>query len=179
MQSIKIVGLVVVIALSACAAPSGNSLAASKAEQLAAPGALSPVVANEPRPQSSASEEATVVAMTTKTDDRILRDSYYECVESNDGSTWDMQSCVETEFDYQDARLNAVYRDLISKLSGEHKERLRVEERQWIAERDSVCTWDANTEGQAQRIEANVCALKKTAERAAELEKALRELGGD
>lgn len=178
MHSVKIVWLIAAVTLSACAAPSGTSLAASRTEQGAAPEASNRVAAKAPRTHSSGNE-ATVAAMTTKTDDRILRDSYYECVESNDGSTWDMQSCVETEFDYQDARLNTVYRDLISKLSGEHKERLRGEERQWVAERDSVCTWDANTEGQAQRIEANVCALKKTAERVAELEKALRELGSD
>lgn len=116
---------------------------------------------------------AAVAGVTTDANERPLRDSYYECATNNDGSVWDMQGCVETEFEYQDARLNVAYRDVMAKLSDEQKSRLKDEERRWISARDSACSWDAQAEGQARRIEANICALKKTADRAAVLEKAL------
>ncbi len=100
----------------------------------------------------------------------MLRDSYYKCAESSNGVTWDMQACVEEEFEYQDARLNTAYKNLQAKLPEAQKLRLRDDQRQWISDKDEACKWDAETEGQAQRIEANVCALKKTAIRADELE---------
>jgi len=84
-----------------------------------------------------------------------------------------MQECVEAEFKYQDTRLNSIYRALLSKLPPEEKAKLKEEERKWIADKESTCTWDAGSEGQAQRIAANICALEKTAERAAYLEEKL------
>jgi uncharacterized protein YecT (DUF1311 family) len=124
------------------------------------------------RPHSSGSE-ATGAATTTNANERVLRDSYYECAASNDGSTWAMQACVAAEFEYQDARLNAAYRNVMAKLSDHKRSELKDEEKKWISERDSVCSWDAQVEGQAQRIEANICALKRTAERATQLERTL------
>lgn len=109
----------------------------------------------------------------TSDGEMALRDTYYECAASTNGITWDIQACMDAEFDYQDARLNAAYRNLMAKLSEPDKRALRSEERKWISARDSVCSWDAQTEGQAQRIEANVCALKGTAQRAATLEQRL------
>lgn len=125
-------------------------------------------------PDSPTSENAGA-AMATNSGERVLRDSYYECAESNDGATWDMQACVEAEFEYQDARLNTAYRNVMTKLADPQKAGLKNEERKWISDRDSTCSWDAQAEGQAQRIEANICALKMTAERAAALEKMLSE----
>jgi len=108
--------------------------------------------------------------------DAFLRDSYHECAAHTGGSTWDVQACIEKEFEYQDDRLNAAYRKVMAKLVDQERSRLRSEERRWISDRDSTCSWDAHSEGQAQRIEANVCALQKTAKRAAELEE--REIAG-
>jgi uncharacterized protein YecT (DUF1311 family) len=99
-----------------------------------------------------------------------LRASYRDCVSANNGSTWDMQECIEAEFAYQDARLNSTYKTLLLSLPYERRERLKVEERAWIVDKEASCKWNAETEGQAQRIEANVCTLEKTAARAEHLE---------
>ena len=81
-----------------------------------------------------------------------------------------MQECIEAEFAYQDARLNSTYKTLLSNLPDERREKLKADERAWIVDKDASCKWNAETEGQAQRIEANVCSLEKTAARAEYLE---------
>jgi uncharacterized protein YecT (DUF1311 family) len=106
----------------------------------------------------------------------VLRDSYYKCANSSNGETWNIQSCIEKEFVYQDGRLNSIYRNLLSRLSDSDRTRLRSEERKWLLEKDKSCPWDDRVDGQAQRIDANVCSLKKTAERAAQLEEDLHQL---
>lgn len=100
----------------------------------------------------------------------LLSDLYQTCASSNDGSVWEMQECVEAEFQRQDARLNAAYRMLRSKLPPDGRSKLKEEERRWVAEKESACAWDAESGGQAQRVAANICSLEKTAERAAYLE---------
>jgi uncharacterized protein YecT (DUF1311 family) len=99
-----------------------------------------------------------------------LRASYSDCASANNGSTWDMQECIEAEFAYQDARLNSTYKTLLSNLPDERREKLKADERAWIDDKEASCKWNAETEGQAQRIEANVCSLEKTAARAEYLE---------
>jgi len=108
--------------------------------------------------------------------DNLFRDSYYECAASNDGATWDIQACIEEEFVYQDSKLNSTYKALLSQLPREEKESMKMEERTWVAEKEAACKWDAETEGQAQRIEANLCSLEKTATRARYLEELLQNL---
>jgi uncharacterized protein YecT (DUF1311 family) len=119
------------------------------------------------------SGKSAKVAASVPTDNSLLRGSYYDCGRTSDGSTWSIQSCIENEFVYQDARLNSIYRKLRSKLSDAESLDLRNDERRWLSDKEAACRWDESREGQAQRINANVCSLKKTAERAAQLEKEL------
>ncbi|MBX9403414.1 lysozyme inhibitor LprI family protein [Lysobacter sp. BMK333-48F3] len=100
----------------------------------------------------------------------MFRESYSKCAEATDGVTFEIQNCIEQEFVYQDDRLNAAYKRLQTLVPAAEMAVLRDAQRKWIAEKDKACAWDAETEGQAQRIEANSCALKMTAERAVELE---------
>lgn len=123
-------------------------------------------------------DDATPAASANSSGDEFLRASYHDCVAANDGSTWDMQDCIEAEFVYQDTKLNSMYRTLLLRLPEERKEAMKVEERSWIAEKEAACKWDVETEGQAQRIEANMCALERTAARAQYLEGVLRQLPG-
>ena len=101
----------------------------------------------------------------------VLRRSYYDCVQDNNGSTWDMQACIEKEAVYQDGRLNVAYRELRSKMGDRARRRFKAEERQWLSGRAVSCEWNAKLDGQAQRIDANVCSLKMTAARVSELER--------
>ena len=107
----------------------------------------------------------------------VLRHSYYECAQANDGSTWNMQACIDQEFVYQDDRLNALYRNLRSKMDADARRNFKAEEQQWLIDRDVFCKWNANADGQAQRIDANVCSLKMTAARVGQLERVGVEIG--
>lgn len=105
-----------------------------------------------------------------------LRDSFQKCVDEAAGATWPTQDCIADEYDYQDARLNHVYRWLIKAVSKQESENLRARQRAWIIERDKACPWGSDTEGQARRLEANYCAMERTAIRAKELERELQGL---
>lgn len=100
----------------------------------------------------------------------MLRNSYGECIKASGGVVPEMQACIEEEFEYQDSRLNDVYRRLLETSEGSKKIELESSQKLWLAERDSKCGWDASEEGQGQRIEANDCFLEMTAKRAKELE---------
>jgi len=100
----------------------------------------------------------------------MLRDSFDECIEASDAVTPEIQSCIETEFEYQDTRLNKAYQHLSMQSSADRKSEIESEQKQWLSERDNQCEWDADIGGQAQRLEANNCFLKMTAKRAAQLE---------
>ena len=95
----------------------------------------------------------------------VLRDSYALCIEQSGGVTPAMQDCIAEESDYQETRLKAAYDALVA---GEAS--LQAEQATWVATRDEACAWDAEAEGQGQRLEANECQLTMTAERARELE---------
>lgn len=113
-----------------------------------------------------------VRAATAKAPDSI-RSSFQDCVDKAGGATWPTQDCIADEYDYQDARLNRVFHRLMQTLPGNEAAELRTKQRAWIVERDATCPWDVDTEGQGQRLEANYCAMERTAGRAAELEQLL------
>jgi uncharacterized protein YecT (DUF1311 family) len=178
----KLAGLIVVATLAACSGPSNSQLTTSamevapQAKGATRPPNSPPVATTSETELDFSRDEATGKGVTAQKHGDALRDSYYKCASSSDGSTWDMQGCVEVEFEYQDARLNLAYRSLRSKLPIEKQDGLRDDERRWLSEKDAACKWDAQAEGQAQRVEANICSLKKTAERASQLEQMLRGL---
>jgi uncharacterized protein YecT (DUF1311 family) len=173
----RIGGLAITILLSACSAsshgsvssiPSDNATAARQAEQSGSADVASEAVV----PVTGAMN----VSGTEPSMEPGLRDSYVKCAEATNGSTWEMQNCVEEEFEYQDARLNATYRQLQSRLPEAGKKFLVQDEKEWMSARDSSCEWNPKEEGQAQRVEANICSLKQTSDRADQLAKMLTDI---
>jgi len=100
----------------------------------------------------------------------MLRRSFEECIKASGGVAPEMQACIESEFEYQDGRLNVAYQRLQGALAANEKAELELKQKQWLKERDAQCGWDADEEGQGQRLEANDCFLEMTSKRAAELE---------
>ena len=98
----------------------------------------------------------------------VLRDSYALCIEQSGGVTPAMQDCIAEESDHQEARLESAYVALVAQEAS-----LEAEQASWLVTRDDACAWDAEDEGQGQRLEANECQLTMTAERARELEERL------
>jgi len=98
-----------------------------------------------------------------------LRASYQRCLSDSGGVTPAMQDCLDAEYAYQDRRLNQVYRRLIQRLSKPDAARLRERQRAWIGQRDRACDPGARP-GQGQLLDADSCRLRRTAERAAQLQ---------
>jgi len=137
----------------AAAPPAGDAAAASP--QPSGPQASQAQAAAAPSPTSGATP--------------VLRPSYDECISAAAGATPAMQDCIAAEYEYQDGRLNTVYKALMAKLGEDEQKTLREQQRKWIADRDEKCFYDPDS-GQAGRLDAAECRLDMTANRADELE---------
>jgi uncharacterized protein YecT (DUF1311 family) len=93
-----------------------------------------------------------------------LRPSFKKCVDAADAVVPDTGDCIAAEYQYQDKRLNMVYKKLIASLNPDEQSKLRDEERHWIAYRDGRC------QKLEPQLEPENCQLNVTADRAAELE---------
>jgi uncharacterized protein YecT (DUF1311 family) len=91
-----------------------------------------------------------------------LRSSFDACIERAEAVTPAMQDCIEEEYVFQHARMKAA----LAKL----QPTIAAEQQAWQVAKDANCHWDPKTEGQGQRLDANVCSLMRIAERANELE---------
>ncbi|MEI2455529.1 lysozyme inhibitor LprI family protein [Lysobacter firmicutimachus] len=173
MNAIHRCGLAALLALTAACQAQAPANEAATPAPVAAPATQPEAVPTPAVPEAVAQAPAPEAAPKENSTDKeasMFRESYSKCAEATNGVTFEIQACIEQEFEYQDGRLNAAYKRLQALLPTADMSVLRDAQRKWIAEKDKACAWDAETEGQAQRIEANSCALKMTAERAVELE---------
>lgn len=110
-------------------------------------------------------------ASIAQANDKLYTAQYSICMERADGVTYPMLDCIAEELKTQDARLNGAYQKLKSTLSAERKKALLKAQRLWIQYRDANCAFYDDPEGGSyQRLMANECMLRETAERAKELE---------
>ena len=91
----------------------------------------------------------------------------------------EMNRCAADEHKKADAELNRVYQQLLPKLEGEHKEKLKVAQRAWIAFRDAHCEYEAFAfdGGSMQPLIRFSCLEAVTRERTKQLRGALQEAG--
>ncbi|MBI1760172.1 MAG: DUF1311 domain-containing protein [Acidobacteria bacterium] len=89
----------------------------------------------------------------------------------------DMNRCAADEYKKADAELNKVYQQLLPKLEGEHKEKLKVAQRAWLAFRDAHCEFEAFSfeGGSMQPLMRDSCLEAVTRERTKQLRGALQE----
>jgi uncharacterized protein YecT (DUF1311 family) len=103
--------------------------------------------------------------------DALYTAQYSSCMDRSGGVTYEVLDCIAEELKTQDARLNGAYQKLRSPLSAERKKALLTAQRLWIQYRDANCAFYNDPEGGTlQRVLANECMLRETAERAKELE---------
>ena len=88
------------------------------------------------------------------------------------------QECADEEFAFQDARLNAVYRELMGLLKAAGPARsteaaaLRDQQRAWLQQLDSECVKQAEAAGSTMGPAVqSTCLMERTASRARELER--------
>lgn len=94
------------------------------------------------------------------------------CMEA--GINMEVLMCVSGLANAQDARLNRAYKTAMARLKRpQQKTALRSAQRAWIASRDAECIayLDEAEYGQQGKIDAEVCVLDRTRERAGELER--------
>jgi uncharacterized protein YecT (DUF1311 family) len=175
--------LVLALLTAAC----GDRQAQAEAEAAAAPVRSQPVTQpTDPAPAPDAAPPPSAESAAVATDapaqastleqtleQAPLRPGFRACIVASGGATPAMQDCIAEEYRHQDGRLNAAYRNLRGALPKAQADAVRTEQRAWLTQRDSVCAWDAATQGQAQRLAANECLLRMTAVRASELEQAV------
>lgn len=109
------------------------------------------------------------VRASDRTESGELRTSYATCVARSGGVTPAIQDCMAAEADYQSGRLAFAMKQLRASLQGPERRALELEQADWEMKGATACQWDAEEEGQGQRLEANECSLQRTAARAAEL----------
>ncbi|MEA5489447.1 MULTISPECIES: lysozyme inhibitor LprI family protein [Pseudanabaena] len=78
-----------------------------------------------------------------------------------------MQRCARLAYEKADRELNSVWKEVISQLSGNEKERLIDRQLAWIDERDATCDRETqnNMRGSGYRIFLNDCLRRVTIER--------------
>ncbi|MDB9514244.1 lysozyme inhibitor LprI family protein [Kamptonema animale CS-326] len=89
------------------------------------------------------------------------------------GNTLEMRKCASDSYAVADKKLNQVYQQNISKLSGEYKNRLIQAQRAWITFRDATCNFEA-AEALGGTLESLVytgCLERVTSERTAYLQR--------
>ena len=78
-----------------------------------------------------------------------------------------MQRCARLAYEKADRELNSVWKEVISQLSGNERERLIDRQLAWIDERDATCDRETqdNRRGSGYRIFLNDCLRRVTIER--------------
>lgn len=104
----------------------------------------------------------STIERTAESKSASLRASFDQCIERAEAVTPAMQDCIEAEFVFHEARMEAALAKLQPEISGDQQA--------WVQGDDVECPWDPQTGGQAQRLNANYCSLERLAKRADELE---------
>lgn len=101
--------------------------------------------------------------------DPHLSPSYNICMKKA-VSTLDLMSCIQTEYDVQDRRLNDNYKALMKNLDEDRKKQLQETQRLWLKYVEANCGFYNNPNGgSAHRVMAADCTVQERARRATEL----------
>ncbi len=115
---------------------------------------------------------SSTVDNTQTKNEKKLRDSYFQCLDSAAGVTPQMQDCIDEEFDFQENRLRDIDQRLINRANRHGQTALKTAHEEWVIDRDKSCSSNRQ-EGQGSRLETNACVLERTAKRATEMESQL------
>ncbi|HEY2070770.1 MAG TPA: lysozyme inhibitor LprI family protein [Rhizomicrobium sp.] len=93
----------------------------------------------------------------------------------------DLDYCAGQDFKAQDAKLNALYQQLMAKYDVQNQALLRAAEEKWIAWRDSECAYETalTVGGTIHPMMETECETEKTAAHIKELERQLTCEEGD
>lgn len=100
-----------------------------------------------------------------------IRPAYDTCLKETQGHLADQGDCADTEFKYQDERLNKAYKALTASLSGTDKQAAVDAQRAWLAFFAKDCSARAARFGSNNApATESICRMESTAIRAQQLE---------
>ncbi len=100
-----------------------------------------------------------------------VRPAYDACVKETQGRMVDQEDCADTEFKYQDERLNKTYKALATDLTGTAKQAAVDAQRAWLAFFAKDCSARAARFGSDNApTTESICRMESTAIRAQQLE---------
>lgn len=102
--------------------------------------------------------------------------AYDICMDNSGGVTSEMINCIQMETKSQEARLNHVYRKLMSKLPPNKQSELRNTQRAWLKYKNSATQAEANQLGSLALITSQSLYLELTTTKADELQQKLEDL---
>lgn len=99
------------------------------------------------------------------------QDANVDC-QSQNLSQADMDRCAGRDFQASDAKLNALYKQLMAKYDESNQAMLKASERAWLAYRDAECTYETNAAagGTMRPMLETMCRTAKTDARVKELD---------
>lgn len=157
--------LALCLALAACQAPPTEDVAVAAPIRSAEP-APAPVDAPDAVATVEPEEEAPEEALDDSYTRANLRPSYGQCVKASQANTAALEVCGDEEFAYHDARLKQAVAAMVASPDSKAKDQWMDEQAAWVDDTDQHCTWDPNTEGQGQMLDAQSCRINRTANRA-------------
>ena len=100
---------------------------------------------------------------------------------SGDLNQMQLDQCAGIDFNAADARLNALYKAMMSKYDAPNQALLKTAQRAWIGFRDAECTYETNLTvgGTINSMEDTICRTEKTNARIKELNAQLHCAEGD
>jgi uncharacterized protein YecT (DUF1311 family) len=100
---------------------------------------------------------------------------------SQDLTQMELGQCAGRDFTAADARLNALYKTMMSKYDTANQAKLKAAEKAWLAYRDAECDYETNgtAGGTINSMEDTICRTNKTQARIKELNAQLHCEEGD
>jgi uncharacterized protein YecT (DUF1311 family) len=100
---------------------------------------------------------------------------------SGDLNQMELDQCAGMDFTAADAKLNALYKTLMSKYDAPNQALLRTAQRAWLGFRDAECIYETNltVSGTINPMEDTICRTEKTNARIKELNTQLHCPEGD
>ncbi|TCM61195.1 hypothetical protein EC844_12948 [Acinetobacter calcoaceticus] len=97
--------------------------------------------------------------------------SYAKCIANSYGITPEIQICDEQEYAYHKQRVQQSYAKILTLPDSVNKDKVMDEIANWWSDTEKYCTWDPETEGQGQMLDAQSCSLNRVANLADKLKK--------
>jgi uncharacterized protein YecT (DUF1311 family) len=106
----------------------------------------------------------------------VLGQIQSDCIKRPFTNEIERKRCARLAYESSDRELNSVWKQVISQLSGNQKERLIDRQLLWIKERDAICDRETQIkeQGSGYRVFLNTCLRRVTIERTEVLKGYLR-----